>query len=453
MNFVTTKQHKGLRAAKFALAAMVLPILIYAFAEGPPPRVTGAPGDHGNCTGCHAGTASSGKGNVKITFPGGLSYTPGVTQHLTLVVSDPDQHRWGFELSARVGSNAANGQAGDFTTGSDGFTQVICDDGSIKTNGTPCPASTPVEFIEHTTQGTRPGQTGSAAFEFDWTPPKNDVGDVVFYAAANAANGDFSPSGDHIYTAKYTLHASTGGSTPAITAVVNGADFQPRIAQSAWITVTGSKLATKTRTAGAHDIVNGHLPTQLETTTVTVGGKPAFVEFISPTQINALAPDGISGSAQIVVSNGGVSSAPANTTVDSFAPAFFTWPGNYAVATHQDFTLAVKAGEFPGKTTTPAKPGEVVILWGTGFGPTNPEVPAGETVPGDKLYKVTSIPAITVGGISVSDYFGTVLAPGFAGLYQLAFRVPESVPDGDSPIVVQIGGVSSPSNVLLTVHQ
>ena len=41
----------------------------------------------------------------------------------------------------------------------------------------------------------------------------------------------------------------------------------------------------------ASDIVNGALPTLLQGVSVTVNGLPAYVDYISPTQINALAPD------------------------------------------------------------------------------------------------------------------------------------------------------------------
>jgi uncharacterized protein (TIGR03437 family) len=273
----------------------------------------------------------------------------------------------------------------------------------------------------------------------------------LFYVAANAANGDFATTGDHIYTAHYTLTPAAGGSAPVIASVVNGADFQSHIAQASWISIFGSNLATNTRIWRPDEIVGGNLPTQLDGTSVTVGGKPAFVYFISPAQINAQAPDGVAGNADVVVTNNGAASTPMNTIMDGFSPALFTWPGKYAVATRTDFTWAVKNGEFPGVNTIPAKPSDIIILWGTGFGPTNPAVPAGQTVPGDRLYNMANTPAITLGGVAVTEYFGGVLAPGNASLYQLAFRVPQNTPDGDLPIVVQIGGLSSAANVLLTV--
>jgi uncharacterized protein (TIGR03118 family) len=130
-------------------------------------------------------------------------------------VSDQQQHRWGFQLTARLKSNLANGQAGSFDP-TDGFTQVICDNGSPK----PCASPSVVEFIEHTEAGTRGGTPGGATFEFDWTPPATNVGDVVLYVAGNAANGDNNLTGDHIYTSNVELAPAGSTSTPPTTVPV-----------------------------------------------------------------------------------------------------------------------------------------------------------------------------------------------------------------------------------------
>ena len=150
--------------------------------------------------------------------------------------------------------------------------------------------------------------------------------------------------------------------------------------------------------------------------------------------------------------NNGVASDTFTAQLQEYSPALFTWPGNYAVATHTDFTLAAKANAFPARTTVPAKPGEVIILWGTGCGPTNPAVPAGQLVPDDRVHTLTTVPAVTIRG-KAAEYLGGALAPRSAGLYQLAVRVPADAPDGDLPVVIGIGGVSSPADVLLTVKK
>ena len=187
--------------------------MLYAHSDGPDPRYSGAPGDNaGACTSCHRGQAlNSGPGNVQILLPNGNSYTPGVTQHIMVQVSDPQQHRWGFQMSARLKSDQANGQAGDFDP-TDGFTQVICDNSRPK----PCSSDALVQFIEHTSAGTRNGVTGGVTFEFDWTPPATDSGNIVFYVAANAANGDGNLTGDHIYTSSLEI-TSSNPAPPTVT--------------------------------------------------------------------------------------------------------------------------------------------------------------------------------------------------------------------------------------------
>jgi len=442
--------------AKFAAILSVIPLLIYAYSAGPDPRKTGAPGDSPTAciqSGCHLGTVNQFSGSVSVNFPNGLTYAPGVKQHLSVTVTDPGQKRWGFQLTARLASNLSGGQAGDFTRGGDGLTQVICDGpGANKSDTGPCPSSFPVEFIEHTSAGTRLGLASPATFEFDWTPPAGNVGDIVFYVAGNAANGNtLADAGDHIYTAKYTLTpSSAGGNKPAIAGVVNGAGFQPVIQQGSWTTITGTTLATTTRIWRDDEIINGKLPTSLDGVSVTINGKPAFIYYISPTQINLQAPsdDSTGNNVPVAVTNAAGASDVASAQLQRFSPAFFLWNAKYVVATRVDGTFAIKPDSFPGLTTAAAKPDEVLIFWGTGFGPTNPSIPAGQTVTG--VPACATNPTILIGN-QPAPFIYCVLSPGNAGLYQIAVRVPSSLAAGDQAVVAQIGGTSSPANVFLTV--
>jgi uncharacterized protein (TIGR03437 family) len=184
-----------------------------------------------------------------------------------------------------------------------------------------------------------------------------------------------------------------------------------------------------------------------------VNNKPAFISYVSPEQINAQAPtDGTVGTVNVQVTNNGVTSKTITTRLQNFSPAFFLWPGSYAVATHVDFSLAVKEDAFPSVSSVPAKPGEVIILWGTGFGPTKPSFPAGRLVPSDQIYALANTPTVTING-KVAQFLGGALTPNTAGLYQITVRVPPGAPDGDLPVMVQIGGVTSPAGVLLTVKR
>ena len=111
-----------------------------------------------------------------------------------------------------------------------------------------------------------------------------------------------------------------------------------------------------------------------------------------------------------------------------------------------------KNGTFAGTTTVAAKPGDVIILWGTGFGPTDPVAPQEKAVPSDTTYSTTAVPAVTINNIS-AKVFGAALAPGFGGLYQIAIQVPNALADGDWPIQASISGLQSPSGTVLSVHQ
>ena len=84
-------------------------------------------------------------------------------------------------------------------------------------------------------------------------------------------------------------------------------------------------------------------------------------------------------------------------------------------------------------------PGVVPNSWG------------GVQVPGNQTYSTMTLPTVTINNVPVTVY-GAALAPGFAGLYQVAIQMPASLPDGDWPIVATIGGVSSPDAMILSVN-
>ncbi len=242
--------------------------------------------------------------------------------------------------------------------------------------------------------------------------------------------------------------ASQSTTIPVISAngVVNGASFQPGLVPGSWATIEGTNLASVTDNWDS-SIVNGTLPTTLDGVTVTVGGQKAYLYYVSPSQINFVVPNLASGPTQVTVANSAGTSAALTVTSSLYRPAFFTWPGSQAVATRQDFSLAVKDGTFAGAATVPAKPGDVIILWGTGFGPTTPAAPIGVQVPGNLTYSTSALPTVTINNIPARVY-GAALAPGFAGLYQVAIQLPSSLVNGDWPVVASISGVQSPPTTL-----
>jgi len=459
--------------AKTGVILAAIPILVMAVEYGPDPGYSGVPGENGGQTcgnsSCHNTANNAFSGSVTVAFPGGQQYTPGVKQHLVVTVADPAQRAWGFQLTARPSSNSAT-MAGSLTF-TDDNTLVMCSNTSFqqltafcatghtctKSSAPPsCPASQPLQYIEHSIDGytASRGKTGSFSYEFDWTPPATDVGNVVIYVAGNAANGDVTQNGDHIYTKTYTLTpaAGNGGPTPTIASVTNGASFQSGIEAGSWVTIKGTNLSNTDpgRTWRADEIVNNALPTSLDNVSVTINNKPAYVYFISPAQINVQAPsDTATGSVNVVVKNNGATSAAFTAQLNPFSPGYFQYGGQpYAIATRfPDNALLANPSAIPG--TVAAKAGDIIILWATGFGSTSPDTPAGIVVTGAPLVAVA--PTVTVGGVNAPLVTSAVLSPGSAGLYQIAIQLPANVPKGDVDIIGSVGGFNSPAGVKLFV--
>src|SRR5512133_2154236 len=116
------------RAGRAMLAVVPSAVLLYAYSTGPEPRHTGAPGDDKlACASCHEGTPlNGGGGRVVVNFANGQTYTPGAAQTFTIVITDAAARVYGFQMTARLESNLASGQAGDFTPGAQ--QTVICED-------------------------------------------------------------------------------------------------------------------------------------------------------------------------------------------------------------------------------------------------------------------------------------------------------------------------------------
>jgi len=426
-----------------AILLCTVPISTFGHSYGPPPRVTGAPGDNPKaCTLCHIGSAlNSGTGTLQILLQSGPVYIPGVKQRVAVQIADPIQQRWGFQLSARLNSDLQNGQAGDFTP-VDNMTQVICED-----NG-PKPCASGVTFIEHTSTGTRIGTRGGVTFQFDWTPPATNAGPITFYVAGNAANGDHNFTGDLIYTSSVQLTPAIPAA-PSVTAgnIVSAATtLAGPLAPNSWATIYGSNLGVTTRSWADSDFLDGGIPFSLDGVSVvlTLFGAPrlAYVGYVSPTQVNFLLPSDLSVTATTVqVRNPAGMSTAVPITVQANAPQLFTTDGKHALCAHAD-------GAFLG-ATTPAAPGETVIVYGTGLGATNPALIPGQ-VPAAPA-SLATLPQVTIGG-AAATVVSAGIVPGSAGLYQVNVQVPSDAANGDLPLIVQVGTASSAST-LITVQK
>lgn len=241
--------------------------------------------------------------------------------------------------------------------------------------------------------------------------------------------------------------ATSGLPVIAQSGVVSSASFQPGIVPGSFMTILGANLAPVTDN-WANAVVDGNLPVSLDGVSVSVGGQPAYISYVSPTQINAVAPNVGTGTEPVIVTTPNGASQPFMAIAQSVEPAFFQW-GNYAVATHLDYSPAAANGTLS-VSTAPAAPGEVIILWGTGFGPTTPPAPEGVEVPSGTVYYAANPVTVTVGTTPATVY-STALSPGFSALYQVAIQIPMALADGDYPVVAAASGVQSPAAALITV--
>jgi uncharacterized protein (TIGR03437 family) len=457
--------------------AVLVPLALLAYEYGPDPRYTGAPGDNQLAcanAGCHTGLAAGGPinaggGGVTATFSSGTNYTPGgppIT--ITVTVTDPVNTHYGFQMTARPETNLSQGQAGDFTAGTHQL--VICDDGSVKSSKG-CPSSTPVEFIEHDYPAG--SQVSTTPYTFTWTPPATNIGDIAFYVAGNAVNGNLqADAGDHVYTNKYVLTvACTNTTTPVITSVDSASAYgaYSYFGSGSWLEIKGSNLAdpayprlnaaTNPGQWTSADFNGSNAPTSLDGVSVSINGKPAYVWYLSPGQLNVQAPeDATLGGVPITVTNCNATSSPMSFPRRALAPGFlapssFTANGTqYVAATFQadgTYVLSTALGATFGLSTRPAKPGDGIILYGIGFGDVTPSILPGVIVGAGNM--LVNPVTISFGSTNASiAYQG--LAGGFVGLYEFYITVPSGLANGDYQINVTQNGTTVPQTMSLTLH-
>jgi len=469
-----------LYAAKAAVIMGVIPVLVWAYEYGPNPGYSGVPKELGTCAmaGCHVGTTNdpANKGSISVAFPNGQNYVPGVKQHLVVTIADPaaTQRAWGFQLTARLASNTAT-MAGTFAS-TDQNTTLMCSStdfnfsqeapyaaGKTQT----CPANMPLQYIEHSLAGynATKGHTGSQTYEFDWTPSATATGNVTIYVSANAANGDLTVNGDHIYNISIPLTQALAGNAPAITAngVVSAGAFGafPSVAPGSWMEIYGTNLSATTRGWAGSDFTGTQAPTTLDNVKVTIGGQKAFLDYVSPTQVNAQVPTGTPTGAQpMTVTTAAGTSSAYTITVNALepgllAPVTFAVGGKqYVVAQFSDgVTYVLPPNAIPGLPARQAKPGETIIIYGIGFGPVldsgNQNIPAGTIALGSNKL-ADSFSMSFAGTAAVLGYAG--LAPNYVGLYQFNVVVPNVANSDLVPLSYTLNGAGGSQTLFTAVH-
>jgi hypothetical protein len=185
---------------------------LFAFSTGPRAPVAGVPSDVNgqNCTLCHrtfAPANSDGRGKLEILVDK-LTYTPGITKKIRISIAHPEAQRWGFQFTSRTTRDTTKG-AGVIVPNDNIL--VRC---GLSISLPPCGGEPEPQFVSHTQTSTRAGTRGGVEWEFDWTPPPSEVGDITFYVAGNAANSNGTSADDYIYTANLTLTHSLNTDAP-----------------------------------------------------------------------------------------------------------------------------------------------------------------------------------------------------------------------------------------------
>jgi uncharacterized protein (TIGR03437 family) len=299
--------------------------------------------------------------------------------------------------------------------------------------------------------------------------PANGTGSVqeTFTETAPVGNGVAAGSTEQV---NLMFHGSnvTGGAilltnvvvTPASTSVpsvfsdgvVPAYSSSNTIQPGEWVSIYGNNLAGGTATW------TGNFPTSLSSTMVTINGKPAYLSLVSPGQIDLQAPDDTAtGTVPVVVATAS-GNATSTVTLAQYAPSFLLLDVKHiaGIILRSNGSGAYGGGAYDiigptggslGYSTVAAKAGDIIELYGTGFGPTSPAVAAGKAFSG--AASTTSQVKVLVNNVSVTPSFAGLSG---AGLYQINLTVPSGLGTGDVSLQANVGGVQTPSGVVISLQ-
>jgi uncharacterized protein (TIGR03437 family) len=213
-----------------------------------------------------------------------------------------------------------------------------------------------------------------------------------------------------------------------IASVANGASVGGGVAPGTMALINGTQLAPSVNSASYFP-----LPYSLAGVSATVNGISAPLYSVAPGQLKVQIPYEVgSGLAALAVNNNG-KIAYFPVTIKASAPGIFSTA---------DGSLLPSAA---------AKQGQTIVAYVTGEGDLTPSTPSGSTpasgTSASRLPKPRLPVTVTVGGLPAAvTFFG--LQSGTAGVMQLNFTVPPTVPTGIQLVIVSVGGVQSPPATL-----
>ncbi len=222
-----------------------------------------------------------------------------------------------------------------------------------------------------------------------------------------------------------------------------------------YLEIYGANLASGTRSWGGADFNGSNAPTTLDGTSVTVNGRPAFIYFISPGQINidtpedtATGPVAIQVKTAVGLSNAVTANRSRISPTLQTVPQFSIGGKQYVVALTPDFKSFIgKPGMLAGVSFAAAKPGDSVSIYALGCGPTTPATQAG--VIAAQSSALTLPYQVKIGGVTALVTFAGMVRDSI-GLYQFNVTIP-AVASGDQTIELIIDGVPNAQNLVITI--
>lgn len=231
----------------------------------------------------------------------------------------------------------------------------------------------------------------------------------------------------------FLLTGAADAASPTVTVIEDSASFSPRVSPGSLATIFGANLASSEAQA-----TSTPLPTSLGGTTLTINGTAVPLSYVSGGQINFQVPaKTAAGQGTLVVKAASGTSQSYTFTVAAQAPGLFQDSSGHAIAQNSDSAHSINS------SSSPAAVGSVITVYLTGIGPVDNAVADGTPAPSSPLSKATQSATATIGLKSASVQF-LGLSPGFIGLGQANVQIP-SLPTGDYPLVITIGGTVSTS--------
>jgi len=217
------------------------------------------------------------------------------------------------------------------------------------------------------------------------------------------------------------------------------------------MSIKGAGFTNQPATDWTNSINGSVLPETVGGISVNVNHQPVVVEYVSPTQVNVLLPSNVAtgiADVDLFTPNGVLTST---VELDAIAPGLFTYPLNGQTYPASVFAAPTEiyvapAGALPGYNSRPAAPGDVIELYATGCGLTNPPAPDGVLL--TTFYQAANLAAfqVTIAGKAASVLFAGIVSP---GLWQINVQIPAGLIGGNQPLVLSVNGIASQPNVTL----